>query len=282
MKKISYLIFMLFCYTFVLTNVSAATASVKVSAYTVTAGSSVTITTTVSSNKTIFFIEGTLSCSGAGVSKSQNLAFDNSSNNVYSKSYYLTVNPTTTGKITCTTKNLKVIDASANSWQNIGSKSTNITVREKSANNYLSSLTIDGYNLDKEFNKDTLDYSVTVKEGTEKITVSAKSADGYAKVSGIGTLNVSEGMNNFSIVVTAENGSKRTYNLSVDVKEFEPIKVQVDGSEYSVVRKRKSLPKVSEYFIDKDVIITDNNIAVAALRKLNSRVFVFTESLLFI
>lgn len=260
MKKIYYLLFILMSFLFLSTNVFAATASVKVSASTVTTGKNVTITTTISSNKTIFFIEGTLSCGGAGVNKNQSLVFDNNSNNVYSKSYSLTVNPTTTGTITCVTKGVKVIDASKNEWQSVGNKTTYITVRNKSSNNYLFGLSIEGYEFDNAFNKDVLEYSITVKEGTESIKINAKAADGYSSISGIGTVSVSEGVNNLSVVVTAENGSKRTYNLKVNVKEFDPIKVNVNGLEYSVVRKRKDLPKVSEYFINKDIVITDNNI----------------------
>jgi len=257
MKRIYYLLFILMSFSLLSTNVYAATASVKVSSSTVTAGKKVTITTTISSNKTIFFIEGTLSCGGAGVNKNQSLVFDNNSNNVYSKSYSLTVSPTTTGTITCVTKGVKVIDASKNEWQSVSNKTAYVTVRTTSSNSYLSSLSIEGYELDSAFNKDVFEYSVTVKEGTESVKINAKAADSYAGISGTGTVSVSEGVNDISIIVTAENGSKRTYKLKVTVKEFAPIKVNVNGTEYSVVRKRKNLPKVSEYFKEKDITISE-------------------------
>lgn len=268
MKKISYLIFMIFCYTFVASNVYAASVSLRVTSTSVTLGNSVTITTTFNSSNTIFFIEGTLSCSGAGVSKNQSLTFDNTANNVYNKSFSLNVKPTTTGKITCTAKGLKIIDSSKDNWQTINNKTVSIAVNKPyvappkvySSNNYLSSLTVDGYNLNSDFNKETLEYSVTVKEGTEKIKINAQLADSTAKVSGIGTLSVSEGINSFSIVVTAENGSKRTYVLQVTVLEYEPINVKVGNTEYTLVRKRKDLPKVSDYFTEKDITISENNI----------------------
>ena len=255
MKRVSYLIFMLFCLLFFISDVMAASASLWASSSTSVVGNSVKVTTSISSSKTIFFIEGTLSCSGAGVSKSISLAFDNNSNNVYSKAFSLTVTPTSTGKVTCTTKNVRVLDAAKDGWQSISNKSMSFSVRAKSTNNNLSSLTIDGYKLDKDFSQDVLEYSATVKEGTEKIKVNAKAVDGNAKVSGVGTINVSEGLNDLNVVVTAEDGSKKTYKLKVTVLEFEPIKVNVMGEEYTVVRKRKSLPKVSEYFAESTVSI---------------------------
>ena len=57
------------------------------------------------------------------------------------------------------------------------------------------------------------------------------------------------------MVVTAENGSKRTYVLKVTVKEYEPILVKVDNEEYNVVRKRKGLPVISEYFTEQDITV---------------------------
>ena len=143
---------------------------------------------------------------------------------------------------------------------NSGSNNGTQNVKPKSSNSYLSSLTIDGYELDSKFNKETLEYSVSVKEGTEKIKINAQLADSSAKVNGVGEVVVSEGINKFEIVVTAENGSKRVYKLNVTVLEYKPIKVIVDGEELTVVRKRKDLPVISDYFEEKEIIILDNKI----------------------
>ena len=116
-------------------------------------------------------------------------------------------------------------------------------------------MTADGYKLDSKIDKETLEYSVTVKEGTEKIKINAQLADSSAKTAGTGEVSVSEGLNTFNVVVTAENGSKRTYVLKVTVKEYEPILVKVDNEEYNVVRKRKGLPVISEYFTEKDITL---------------------------
>ena len=287
MKKISYLIFMLCCSFLLLSNVYAASISMRVTSSSVTLGNSVTITTTVNSSNTIFFIEGSLSCSGAGVSKTQSLTFDNTSNNVYSKSFSLSVKPTTTGKITCTTKNVKIIDSSQNNWQTLDNKTSNITVNKAyvappkvySSNSYLSSLTVDGYTLDNKFDKELLEYSVTVKEGTEKVKINAQLADSAAKVSGLGEHAVTEGINTLNIVVTAENGSKRTYVLNVTVKEFEPIEVTLGGEDYTVVRKRKDLPKISDYFIEKDITVLEEVVEGYYNEKLDYEVVALKDKL---
>ena len=138
------------------------------------------------------------------------------------------------------------------------SKPGNTTTKPKSSNSFLTSLTVDGYELDSKFDKEVLEYSVTVKEGTEKIKINAQLADSSAKVSGIGEVSVSEGINSFSILVTAENGSKRTYKLVVNVKEYKPIKVEVLGEELSVVRKKKELPNISDYFTEKEIKIGED------------------------
>ena len=132
--------------------------------------------------------------------------------------------------------------------------------KPKSSNSFLSSLTIDGYELDSKFDKETLEYSVTVKEGTEKIKINAQLDDSTAKVNGTGEVSVSEGINNFSLVVTAENGSKRTYKLTVTVKEFQPIKVEINKENFTVVRQRKDLPTISEYFEEKEITLGEDKV----------------------
>ena len=59
-------------------------------------------------------------------------------------------------------------------------------------------------------------------------------------------------------MVTAENGSKRTYVIKATVEELSPINVKIDKNNYTVIRKRSELPKISEYNIEKDITINDN------------------------
>lgn len=257
--------------------VYAASINITLTSKTVTKGNSVTVTAKISSANSLYFTEGNLTCSGAGVNASKSLVDDSMNDKVYSKTFSLSIKPTSAGTVTCSTTGVRITDSSSGNWQTLNNKSVNITVNNPvaaapkvySSNSYLSSLTIDGYTLDKKFDKEVLEYSVTVKEGTEKINVNAQLADSSAKVSGVGNVSVTEGINTINIVVTAENGSKRTYVLKVNVKEYEPINVKVLDTEYTVVRKRKDLGKISEYFTEKDITIGEEIVEGYYNEKLN-------------
>jgi hypothetical protein len=83
----------------------------------------------------------------------------------------------------------------------------------KSTNNYLSSLGISQGTLN--FNKTTTSYTVIVDNSVTSITLSATAEDSKATISGTGTKNLKVYSNTFKIVVTAENGAKRTYSVNV-------------------------------------------------------------------
>lgn len=109
--------------------------------------------------------------------------------------------------------------------------------RTYNSNNYLNGLSIEGYEFEPAFNKDTLEYSVTLNPGTEKINISASTEDRTASIKGIGEVSVSEGVNALNIIVTAENGNERTYNIFATVEEKDPIEVTINGKKYRVVKK---------------------------------------------
>ena len=90
-----------------------------------------------------------------------------------------------------------------------------------SSNNLLSSLSVAGFTLDKKFNANTTSYSISVKSDVNSISVKATSADSKAKVTVFGANALKSGKNTVSVVVTAENGSKKTYNIIVN-KEADP------------------------------------------------------------
>ena len=83
-------------------------------------------------------------------------------------------------------------------------KTINVTValpREKSSDNNLSSLTVEGFTITPDFSKDTLDYKVSVPEGTEKVNIIAVASSKYATITGGGNVSVTDGVNNISVVV---------------------------------------------------------------------------------
>lgn len=90
-------------------------------------------------------------------------------------------------------------------------------VPAKSSVNTLSSLSISNASIS--FNPDVTSYSVSVENTVSSITIVAAATDSKATVEGIGIKNLSVGENNFSVVVTAEDGSQKTYSIKVIRKE---------------------------------------------------------------
>lgn len=91
---------------------------------------------------------------------------------------------------------------------------------EKSSNANLSSLTLTSNGnvvaLSPAFNKATTSYTVNVTSDVEKVNVAAVLEDSKAKiVSGLGEKTLSYGNNSVSVVVQAENGSTKTYNVNI-------------------------------------------------------------------
>jgi hypothetical protein len=86
-----------------------------------------------------------------------------------------------------------------------------------SDNSYLKTLTVSSGTLN--FSKTTLDYTVVVENSVSSISLGATPEYSKATVSGTGTKNLAVYSNYFNIVVTAENGSKRTYVVNVQRKD---------------------------------------------------------------
>ncbi len=84
-----------------------------------------------------------------------------------------------------------------------------------SNNANLSSLTVSGGNLNPKFAASKTAYSVSVGFETESVKITAKAQDGAAKISGTGNFKLAVGANKRNIVVTAANGTKKTYTLNI-------------------------------------------------------------------
>lgn len=142
---------------------------------------------------------------------------------------------------------------------NSSSSSNSKNTTPKNSDNNLKSLSIEGAILSPEFNKDTFEYSAEFPSDTTKITINAEKSDSKASVSGTGEKEVVEGANRLEIVVTAENGSTKTYIINVMVAEKDPIKVKVDGKKYTVIRKKDVL-EVPEGYTETTIKINDEEI----------------------
>ena len=271
MKRINYLLFASLLLIGFSNNVYAKASANLSGNGSVVLGNTTTIRSTISSDSAIFFIEGTLKCSGAGVDSSVSLNFDNMDNSVKSNSKSITIKPTSVGSVTCRI-DAKVMDASSSSWISVSNSGT-ISVnkpREKTDNSYLKSLSVDGYTLEPSFNKEVFEYKVNVSADVEKIKISGRLEDNYSSVSGLGNKEVSEGDNKFDIVVVSEKGNKKTYTINVIVQDNNPITKSIDNKEYTIIKRKSILENPDkDLFIESTVKIEEIEIPAFYSEKLN-------------
>lgn len=270
MKQIKYILItvaILFAFTI---KVDAANVTIKKNYNSITQGGYVTVTSTVSSESPIVSIEGTLSCAGSG-SGTVSMNFDDMSNSLYSKTFSVTVKGNSIGNITCSVNGVRITNMSSADWQYLGNQSTTIKVvapKTYSSNNNLSALAVEGYELTPTFDKNTLEYNLEVPNEIRTVNITATKEDNTATISGLGEKSLMEGPNRIEIVVTAENGTTKTYIINIMVKELDPIIVEVDGKNYTVVRKKEQLT-VPTTFSETTTKINEFEVPALENKKLN-------------
>jgi hypothetical protein len=105
-------------------------------------------------------------------------------------------------------------------------------VAAKSANAYLSGISLSSGTLVPAFNKDSVNYEVELSAGTTSVDVTATAAHPLAGVTGDGTIDVSLGSGTATIIVTAENGSTAmTYTV-----EFTVLPEGIEEASVSTIR----------------------------------------------
>ena len=82
------------------------------------------------------------------------------------------------------------------------------------------------------FKSGTTTYEVTVPADVEEVEVYGTAQDSNAKVSGLGTKKLEEGLNDLSIVVTAEDGTEKIYTINV-TRESSSTNENTEGTEAS-------------------------------------------------
>ena len=86
----------------------------------------------------------------------------------------------------------------------------------KSSNNYLKSLEVEGYKLEPKFNRQNSNYTIYTKSNTSKLKIKAEADDEKAKVEGIGEIEINQSENSINVHVTAENGDLKVYTITID------------------------------------------------------------------
>ena len=156
-------------------------------------------------------------------------------------------------------------NSSSSSSKSSSSNNSNSN-NSKSSDNTLKSLSVEGQSLS--FNKNTTTYNLSVGNDVKKIKINAEASDSKATVAGTGEKEVKEGDNKFDVVVTAENGDKKTYTINVNV-DAEPITVTVGGKKYTLVKKADELPELNIEHEDLTLNFDGQEIPAYRIDKIN-------------
>ena len=252
MKKLN-IILTVFLSIFIMGNVKAAKASISVTptSKTILVGNSITVSVTIKSDTSLGAVSYTVDYDKNVLSLTKTTSptggartvgyFSTKGNN--SLTYTYTFKALKSGS-----SNISIIGAEAGddngSKLSVSSSTATIKVITQkeleatySSNNYLSSLSIEGYELS--FNKTVDTYNVDLKPETENIKISASKEDYRSTINGIGDISVSEGINTIKIDVVAQNGNIRTYTIIAKVLEYDPVNVNIEGQVYTLVRSKK-------------------------------------------
>lgn len=142
-------------------------------------------------------------------------------------------------------------------YENMPKKAAACPVGDGNPNNALGALKVDGYNLTPTFHKFEYEYNLIVKNSVSEINVSAVPLDASATVAGTGKKSLKVGTNHIDIVVTAKNGSSKTYTLivvrkkdSADTEPESPDNPQEPTTEPQTPWKPKNPVMTSKYTVE--------------------------------
>jgi hypothetical protein len=278
LKTISLIVCAIVINVFGMISVNAASGSVTVrsSSSKVVVGNNVTVTVTVASTSAIGSWDCTLSYDSAKLSFVSSTASGQrmvgyGDGSKRSSSYTFTFKAKSSGTASVYISAASILDWTTEQEIGVTKGSTSISVITQaqleasySSNNNLASLSIDNATLSPAFNAGTTSYTVELEPNTTSIKVNATVADGKSSLAGAGIVNVVDGSNTISVVVTAENGKPKTYTINATVKELAPIEVKVGSDTYTVVRKEgiyqapTSFEKTTIKIGEEDVLAYNN------------------------
>lgn len=216
--------------------VSAASATAKVTANksSVTVGSTVTVTVTHTANTNVSVFDATLNYD-ASVLEFVSISGANNGGGagVLTISYFATAKPSgkshsftvtfkakATGSCKVSMSSTGIADWDLNALGS-ASGSTTISVQNPSlsGNADLTELYVSSGTLSPAFSSKVTSYNITIPYNVTTLYVSAETADKNAKTTVEGSANMQVGKNVRKVIVTAPNGTKKTYTLNITRQE---------------------------------------------------------------
>ncbi len=260
MKKSKLVIFSTIVFLSSIPLAKAASVSISANANTVTSGSSVTFYVTIN-NAAAWQLTGSGTGSTSGCSLGDEGTGDSGTGENTTKTISVTCPTSSVGQVSFAVSGN--ITSSDMSTVNVSERKVVVVQapREKDTNNDLASLSIEGFELTPAFDKDTLEYSVSVPTTTDKVVINASKDSSYSTISGTGEVAVNEGANVFEVKVVSETGIEKSYKITVNVEDENPIEIKINNEKYTVIKNAKNL-EIPEAFETKNTTI--NGIEVPA------------------
>lgn len=106
----------------------------------------------------------------------------------------------------------------------------------RSGNNALSALTVSAGALTPAFDPAITEYTLSLPSQTDRLTITASPSDSRATVQGDGEIPLQGGETSLPVVVTAEDGSTRTYTITVRVAQAPTLFLDYKGQKLGVVK----------------------------------------------
>ena len=133
-------------------------------------------------------------------------------------------------------------------------------------NNYLSSLSVEGFSLTPEFSRYVSDYELVVDKSTSYVIVTAKTSSSSASMTGAGKVTLAGDTTIIKIKVTSGSGEKRTYTITVSKEEngqSQQGETRLSSSKYTFDDCVRGIgEKVSYSTFIKNITVTDGRLDV--------------------
>lgn len=137
---------------------------------------------------------------------------------------------------------------------------------KKSSETGLSELNLSKGVLNPKFDTEISNYTVVLEKDVTSISINAKAKDSKASIEGNGKVALKPGENIIYVVVTAEDGTTRTYEIKASVDETPDVFVQYNNQKLGVVKNLsnvtipESFEKVTVNVSGKDVDAYKSNL----------------------
>lgn len=261
MKKIRYALCALVMFLIAPFVVNAANAKIAIKTNsTAVVGNTITVTVTVSSSTPIGSIHYLINYDNSKLKLVSGATSDTwvveTAAGVKSKNFVLKFQALKSGSTSINIGSYQVVSYSDNSSMSVSTSNATINLRTQaeieasySKNANLKSLGVEGYSISPAFNKGTYEYTLEVENDVEHVNITGGVEDSTARVNGLGSVDLTEGANKFEIVVTAQKGNTLKYTINIERKELDPISVDIEGGNYTIVRKSDALPSMTTFTV---------------------------------